>query len=189
MRCFDSRGIYVSPRGALAQQPLAKTQPADQYRTHLPGCNYNPNRIPTTPHTTRLVRRRCIQSALIVLGVGKKGKKHEKGVHGLRKKVSTPPPAEGKKSECVASEAPLHSQTETCWLFCPQRLKNTTPRNVTAPPGHAQFDYNLKGFTDERSDPNGQMCRRLSLGLQLQAPEDMQREGFIKKQSAVLAGD
>lgn len=75
--CFDSRGIYVSPRGALAQQPLAKTQPADQYRTHLPGCNYNPNRIPTTPHMTRLVRRQLrgrIQSALIVLGMGKKGK-------------------------------------------------------------------------------------------------------------------
>lgn len=77
MRRFDSRGIYVSPEGALAQQPLTKTQPADQYRTHLPGCNYNPNRIPTTPHTTRLAGRRArgrIQSALIVLGMGKKEK-------------------------------------------------------------------------------------------------------------------
>lgn len=93
-------GAFMSlPKGPSHSSRLQKHNQQINTAQHLPGCNYNPNRIPTMPHTTRLARRRAlgrIRSALIVLGMGRKRKKHEKGVHGLRKKVSPPPPPKAK---------------------------------------------------------------------------------------------
>lgn len=89
MWCFDSKGIYVSPKGALAQKPLTKTQPTDQYCTHLLGCNYNPNPIPMTPHTTRLVWRQArgrIQGSLIVLGMEKRDRNMRRELMAWEKK-------------------------------------------------------------------------------------------------------
>lgn len=71
MWCFDSRGINVSPKGALAKQPLTKTQSADQYCTHLPGCNYNSHQASHDKNCMRQAHGH-IQGAFIVLGMKKR---------------------------------------------------------------------------------------------------------------------
>lgn len=151
MCCFDSRGFYVSPEGALAQQHLTKTLPTDQYITHLAGWNYNHNLIRMTPHMTRFIwRQTCGRSlcAIIVLGMKKKGCRNVGGASWPEEKKSSA--STHLRRKVCGMRGTTSELNRNLLAFCPERLKVQRLEMWRPPSGYVYLTTILKAFDTEQ---------------------------------------